>query len=301
MRRAQESPFDRLRQRAWPVVNQWAQSVADDPLPVALQALAVAYKVRAVVFERLLSDTALEREGDGFLICVNTEARGANDKAGTELELARSDLSTLTPPLRFSIAHELAHLIILELSGGRSKSDLFRRHSEALERTCNEMAGAILLPKSRLKREIEGLLFNAPHLKNLCTKFGVSPDVFLLRLRLADMLEELKAFDGLLAVAREDTGAIEITSSMVLEPLARQRWRRVADTRDKLQLEALGLPSDVLRSVCDEEGGVAMKVLLEWRPGMVLPCELTTCRRYSQSLAIMIAIRILGPPETVGT
>ena len=299
MRRTHESAFDKLRQQAWRVVNQWAQSVADDPLPVALDALAVAHKIRAVVFEPLFSDTAVEKEENGFLICVNTEARGAHYKSGTEIEITRANLNALTPQLRFSIAHELAHLIILEISGARSKSDVFRGRSDALEATCNEMAGAILLPRSRLKREIDGRLFNAPHLRGLCAKFGVSPDTLVWRFRSSDVRDEFKAFDGLIVVARGEKGAMEIESSMVLEPLARQRWRSIADARDNLQIEALGLPSDALSSVYDEDR-VATKVEIEWRPGMTLPCELTTCRLYSKPLTIMMAIQVVGSMERVG-
>lgn len=306
MRRAQDSPFDRLRQQARSVVDQWAQSVADGPLPVSLQDLAAAYKVRAVVFEPLLSDTALEREGNGFLICVNTEGRGANHKAGTEIELSSSDVSTWSAPLRFSVAHELAHLIILELTGREEKRDFFRRHSEALERTCNEMAGAMLLPQLRLKREIGSRLFDAVHLRDLCGRFAVSPETFFLRFRSADVRTELKAFDGLVVLARENQESIEIALSIVLEPLARQKWRHIAEARESLQIEAIGLPSEVLRSVCEEEA-LEKQVEIEWRhastlePRTILPCELKTCRLYSKRRAIIIAIRVIAPPEPAST
>lgn len=298
MARRQNVGFGALVQRAWSVVNEWTQSVSDKRLPIGLETLAAAQKVCAIQFEPLFSDTAVEPEGDAFLICVNTEGRGVNQKAGTRWEMLPDALSQLTPPLRFSIAHELAHLIILGLSGRKHDDDIFQRHGAALERTCNEMAGAILLPKPRLFQDIAGQLFDAAHLGDLIKSFGVSPEVFLQRMDQPDMREALKNLDGLLALVREEGEAMGLTSRLIVGNLASQRWRHVRDSREKLGIEALLLPPVLRRSTC-EEVNVKENAQVEWRPGMVLPCEVTACRLYPNPIAILISIRVVGPPENV--
>lgn len=98
MARRQNVDFAALVQRAWSVVNEWAQSVSDKRLPIGLETLAAAQKVCAIQFEPLFSDTAVEPEGDAFLICVNTEGRGVNQKAGTRWEILPQSSARATQP-----------------------------------------------------------------------------------------------------------------------------------------------------------------------------------------------------------
>lgn len=215
-------------------------------------------------------------------------------------------LSQLTPPLRFSIAHELAHLIILGVSERNHDDDIFQNNWKALEQTCNEMAGAILLPKPRFVQDLPGKLFDAVHLGNLIKSFGVSAEVFLQRLNLPDLRDILKSLDGLLAVVREQDEAMKLTSWMIEGNLASQRWRHIRDSRktpsmQDLFIEDLKLPSTLRQSFC-KEVNVKEKTQVEWRPapaGMVLPCEFTACRLYQNPLAILIGICVVGPPENV--
>lgn len=293
-----QSQFGRLRKEAWRFLDKYAKSGTDGPLPVALADMLAARKVRAIRFEPLWSDAGVEADGDGFVICVNTEARGVREVSETTVAVSEYDWTRVGSPVRFSIAHELAHLIVLELAGGKPESDIFKRHAQALENTCNEMARAILLPRTRLVREVDGGLFDAARLVRVCEAFGVSTDVLLLRLGLPDMREAVKGADGMLALLFRGGDNVEVASSVRLGPLASQRWRHLADRSRTVRIEELYLPSELVTAVCDQNR-IEVKAQVMWRADMILPCEVTAYRIYDDPLKVLIGIRVAGPPAAV--
>lgn len=290
-----QSQFGRLRKEAGRFLDKYARSGTDGRLPVALGDVLAARKVRAIRFEPLWSDAGVEEDGDGFVICVNTEARGVREAPGTTVAVSEYDWTRLASPVRFSIAHELAHLIVLELAGGKAESDIFRRHAQALETTCNEMAGAILLPRAQLVREVDGRFFDTARLVPVCDAFGVSPEVLLLRLGLSDMREAVKDVDGILALVLRERDNVEVASSVKLGTLASQRWRHLADRSRSIGIEELYLPSELVTAVC-EQNRVEDMARVMWREDMILPCEVTAYRIYDDPLKVLIGIRVAGPP-----
>lgn len=295
MSEVRQSQFGRLRKEAWRFLDKYARSGTDGPLPVALSDMLAAKKVRAIRFEPLWSDAGVEEDGDGFVICVNTEARGVREAPGTTVAVSEYDWTRVASPVRFSIAHELAHLIVLELARGKAESDIFERHKQALENTCNEMARAILLPRARLVREVDGGFFDAARLVRVCEAFGVSADVLLLRLGLSDMREAVKDADGMLALLFRGRDNVEVASSVKLGTLASQRWRHLADRSRSVGAGELYLPSELVTAVCDQNR-VEVKAHVMWREDMILPCEVTAYRIYDDPLKVLLGIRVAGPP-----
>src|SRR2546422_11139957 len=145
--------FDTLRQRSEAAAVRWGGTLRGKPLPVPLHELAESLQVKHVRFEPLLSTAGISKAQDGFAIFVNTEARGPSQSQGTVLGLDQDTWAGFEPSTRFTLAHELAHLLFFEAADRNWKSDLFRRHERALERACIEIAGLLLMPRNLLLSE----------------------------------------------------------------------------------------------------------------------------------------------------
>ncbi len=289
----ERTSFDLLCERARGLVEEWGRSVADGPLPVPLEDLAARYKVRRIEFEPFLSKAGIEKDGDGFLICMNSRAAGIDQTEGTVLEVS-GHWCRLHPHIRFTIAHEIAHLIILQLAGGNWRSDLFRRHAVALENECSRMARALLLPKERLRREIGDRLFDVDTVRKLLTEFRVSPEVFVWRLRLPDMQAEFRSSDGLLAFAREQPdGSVGLVARAAWGTIASNRWKQILEERGRPRLEMLHLRPGICDAIRKLDN-VDESTVVIWREGQVFPCRVKSCRLYSNPSGFLIGIQVTG-------
>ncbi len=120
-------------------------------VPTNLIAIAQFRRVRRIRFQPLLVCGGLAVTESGFEILVNS-----SDFNGLELETAFSKDGTgrhlpdgYKRQMRFTIAHELAHTFQFNLNKNPPENFLSELSSAALaslERACNDVAGAILLP-----------------------------------------------------------------------------------------------------------------------------------------------------------
>ncbi|MFL5246000.1 MAG: ImmA/IrrE family metallo-endopeptidase [Gemmataceae bacterium] len=269
-------------------------------------------------FEPLLSTAKLVKIEAGSYILMNTEAPGANQPPGTILDVKGGRWSDLAPPLRFTIAHEIAHTVFMK-AGWDSNRDLFSRHDLALESSCSKMARVLLLPPSRLVREWEGRLFDIEHIKTLLKRFRVSAQAFILRIQLPDLRGAFDGTDGMLAFAREEEGQIQIVAYHTWGPLATGRFSAIPESgpteneqagpgkgkvRGSVQNKGLeGRPLDDLSRDFDIEAWLQRgerdprPIRVVWRPGTILPCEIIARQIHSKPRGFLISIRVNGSPE----
>ena len=309
-----KSNFDDFVQKAYLVAQEWAMSMVDR-VPVPLHELAIGKNIQRIRYEPLLSTSGLVKAKDGFDIFLNTEAPGViyNQKAGTVQEINSTAWSNFDPSLLFGIAHEIAHVIFLDVAGGIQKKELLRRHNIKLERACSNMARMLLIPKQRLIREIGGKLFDANHIKGLTELFNVSPEVFIWRLPLNDMKDVFKDTDGFLIYAHiENKERIRIKACHIWGPLANSVFK-IVDTNKQAVLPqgyVLGeLPIFKIDTEFDEVNAWLLKSENGKRPLQVtwkieensfLPCELNFCRTQNRSDRLLIGIKVAGNIEKRG-
>ena len=147
----------------------------DDRPPVILNDLGRLHNVGAVKFKPILGSAGLLKTKGGFDIVIDTEARGAKESSAFILPVDSSDWNDLRPPVRFSVAHEIAQLLLVEIAGGDPNRDIFFKNEQTLDRLCNELAGKFLLPKKNLEKTIGKQLFDAAHLAKLLQRFWFPP------------------------------------------------------------------------------------------------------------------------------
>lgn len=114
--------------------------------PVDLDALANSFGISSIEDAPLVEDGRLEHTSTGTRIFIREGTSGARR--------------------RFTIAHELAHLLLIE----SSEQGVFRRSTDsedAIERLCDSLAAAILMPRNWMTRFVD-----RPH--NLSTMRSVS-------------------------------------------------------------------------------------------------------------------------------
>ena len=259
------------------------------------------YGVRRIEFEPLLSTAGLEKEEDGYVMSVNTEAAGANRKEGMALEISAETCLSLNTALRFTLAHELAHLVLLSIADHRL--DVFSEHDEELEVLCNSLAAAILLPKSRFLQDVAARIFDTVAVKQALRDYRVSPEVLIWRIQsrdisVADLNMALGELDGMIALLRAQHEGIVVAATYNRGPLARHRWPTVSNVRQRVPAEKLLLDSNVFGRIATVEFNQE-KTDVVWRAdaGQTIPCELNSCRLYSSPLALLLAVRVTGGPE----
>lgn len=311
-----KSKFDDTVQQAYLVAQEWAMSVADQ-VPVPLQKLANEKRILRIRFEPLISTSGLVKNEDGFDIVVNTEAPGTTqkEKAGTVQEINNSDWSIFASPLLFNIAHEIAHVIFIDVVGGITKKRFLRDHEDELETACSKMARMLLIPKQRLIREIEGRLFDVNHIEGLIKLFKVSPKVFIWRLQLDDMKDVFKDADGLLVYAEVEQGHIVIKAYQIWGPQAKSRFatlfaisalNKQKNLPEELVLRELHLVDDInikfdeinARLLENEKGQIKLQV--PCASDTLLPGELNFCRIQGHSDRLLIGIKVAGNIEKRG-
>lgn len=224
MTNRRKTKFDQLTEKAWRLVEKLSYSTLEKPFPVPLHKLAREISINYIQFEPLLSTAGLVKIKNGFAIIINTEAPGAIQNKSTILNANSADWEELKPPLRFTIAHEIAHVLYFNAAEGKWRNDIFDRHVRKLESECSKMARVILIPKQWLCKEIENRIFDVEHIRELLYKFLVSAEVFVRRLQLLDMESLYENTSGLLAFAQEQEGSIRFKACRLWGIRARSRF-----------------------------------------------------------------------------
>jgi hypothetical protein len=285
--------FEQLLPRAWAIVDEWAAKWASGSLPVPLEDLARAYKVRRVEFEPLLSTGGLEQEEDEFVVYLNPEADGVDQRDGDTMGVAAGAWSALRSPVRFTLAHELAHLILYSLANYEHRP--FEDRDKDLETACNDIAGALLLPKKRLMDEIGGHLFDTHHIRTVLKKFHVSGNAFVLRLRSHDLNNAFDSMSGLMTVVRKVDGKFAFDAAYACGSYIRQGWKRLQASEDDCSPADLGLNMNLLDEMLASDE-FQRKTTILWHADAkeVIPCDVASCR--TSRSTTLIAIKLLGGP-----
>lgn len=161
--------------------------VSNSQFPVILRLIAARRRVTAVDFRPLLVDAMLTTHKAGFRILFNSNGEDATDLI---VRYQSEDRENLLPPrLRFSLAHEIAHTLFYDLSEDTPEVSKKLRSGgkltalENLEKNCNKLAAALLLPRTMLETAFRQIRKITPEaLIAFSREAGVSLDVLIRRL-----------------------------------------------------------------------------------------------------------------------
>lgn len=228
---------------------------AKNEFPVLLRPIAERRKVTSVEFCPLLVDAMLTTHPNGFRILFNSN--GADP-----LELRRnyeceSREQVMGSRLRFSLAHEIAHTLFYDLSGGipqiarQFRSGGGRTVMEKLEWNCNRLAAQMLLPTPMLRAALRRMkTVNPQALLELAGRAGVSIAALVRRINDQNNLLVDPYFRGCIVLAKQS--GHETTVTAIAKPpqlnIARnlrlmragERWQLAAS--DGTQIHPINLP-----------------------------------------------------------
>lgn len=228
---------------------------------VDLYALAQARNIHKVRLEPLLVDGRLLVMQNGFVVQLN------------DTKKLSADLATETPPelskkQRFTMAHEIAHTLVYDVSQtpprelsrvlvGINESGYMDDSDKNLEEFCQIAAGLMLVPGRSLKSEIRKLgrerVDSISVVQRLADRFQVSSEVFIHRLTHAGDDAGIKADGYALMVLNHLDDKPQIRACLFSADLIR------ALTRPKLYkgitnwLRLNRLPKDILTSTGQNE------------------------------------------------
>lgn len=324
MPKGERSLIARVSEEAWKITEKLSAASANMSPPAPLEGCAKELGIRCIRFEALLSGGGLARAGKDLEIVLNTEAPGAAWLAGTTLSVDDGKWETLKPPLRFSVAHEIAHAVFLKAAGYDSHRDFFQKNERAVENGCNILARIFLLPRSMLIREIGSRLFDVAYLSKLILAFGVSPEVFLRRFHVSDMMGQFTAMDGLLAFVQDKGENIEFKACHIWGDHAIVRFQHgLKGSRMKArESERLSLSADyrqtnwVLQGLKLNEIGLhnsreivsrlknkqadQMEMDVEWARGEVIPCSLSFRLIRERPPSWLLCLQVMDPIQKPG-
>lgn len=141
--------------------------ISDQSVPINLE--TVAGRCRAVIeWREMIPEAVMAPEAECFRIYLQ---KNFADSPGGRLRQ------------RFSLAHEISHILFYESRDGAMKPRRNSPKGDQLERACHKGARYLLVPKSLLKKELRGLAeVDTETITRLARRFNVSFEVMLRRL-----------------------------------------------------------------------------------------------------------------------
>lgn len=287
-------PFSVLRKHAWHAAAKLAAYAPQCQAPVALHEFAARLRIRRLEFRPMLSTAGIAVVPDGYVIFINTNAPGASLIEKKVLQIGAEDFDQLTTPLRFNVAHELAHVIFYDLLGGDWTHSVLKDHKDALENACNQIARALLLPKAAFERDLKSDLYSASRLFSLARRYRVSPRMAVFRLHLDDLQHYLsQSHCGLIALVERRSGEYYVTASHTIGTLARLRWRVEDWSKDGVCASDLHLGVD-LNDWLNRGGDTIVDSEVRWVNSGTVPCRVDSfCFGRDSSLAL-VTVRLTG-------
>lgn len=322
-----KTQVESVSERAWQSAQKLIAAIETSAPPVQLSHYAKELSVRAVRFEPLLSDAGLYKAGEWWEVVINTEHTGRTTLALKALEIVDvGNWSKLTRALRFTVAHELSHLIFLKAAHkDQFTGDMFEKNEEAIENACNILARMLLLPRGMLMKEIGNRIFDVDHVCEILSSFAVSPQVFIRRLHLHDMNMESTESAGLLAFVEESQGHLQVNACHIVGTLARDRFQlalqrskgsteqrpefmslseKYKQTRWELEahlLRELKLSKEIdLEPIMRTKDRDEFKLDVDWGDNNVVPCSFAFRRIDHKHLSFLVRLQIVGPPRRRG-
>ncbi len=317
-----QTQIEQLSERAWSEVQKLAGRFGGGPERTPIATFGKELGIIRVQFAPLWSNAGLRRFGDGFEIVINTESPGVGHKAGQVLEMEPEAFSRLGSPLRFTTAHEVAHLVFLKVAGD-VKQDVFVKNVEAVENACNILARILLVPAPTLMKETNARILDVGNVRGLLDAFAVSPEVFIRRMHLSDLRAGFAGTDGLLALAERNGPALEVRTCHIFGAgRALERFERALPGQDgnrrrhtslsgsyrqagwKLEgrpLKELGIGIDVDSLISGKKpGAVNLDVPLHPGEKRVIPCELRFVCLGDEPPTFLVSIRVSGSDVDMG-
>jgi len=283
--------FDCLRVKVWQMAHKWTSSVRHRALPVPLEELAKARNIKRVRFAPILSTAGLKKTDDGYVIVINPVSAGERLGRGSELT-SSTDWRYLTPRVRFSIAHEIAHVLFYDSMDGDVENAVFLRHWKRLERACNQIAGALLLPTERLVAEVRRFGLDFRSVENLRCLFCVSVETLLRRLQDKEVNKQLDGMDQILTLVRHEGSNLVVRAPYIRGPRATSRFR----VKEGDLLDGLGLPTE-FQSTLSLRRQAEQTISVSWTADQVLQCK-AAFYPIGSSNDTLLSVMVVGGPDS---
>ncbi len=308
----------RVSREAWNLVAKLESSASEPLQAVALDRCAKQMGITRIRVEPIMSAAGLARGSDGLEVVLNTESPGVKEAAETIMSVDDGSWGRLVPPLRFTVAHEIAHAAFLIAADKNQESSVFQKNRGSVETACSILARAILLPRQMLLREVHDRVLDIGQVHNLISAFKVSPEVFIRRLHLSDVRSQLGDTDGFLALATERDANLRIKACHIMgdhstprfqgdktiviqhEGLATEyyeaHWVMENSPVDDLGLDQGIISATTLRSTNDFD----TKTELSIGANSILPCEFSSRSVSHRPLGVLMMLRATGSVEKRG-
>ena len=207
MPRRDSERWTQVRDDAWRQAARLTVPFGWEDLPIPVAALAAQVGVRKVFFRRFAADGQLEVRDDGGFD-LRLHPLNGNARLLRQEYLQRGGRG-LHPRIRFTIAHEIAHALFFARDEDQAARELYeprnRRDEVRIERECNRIAAALLMPESLVCHARVALgadSMNPREILALTRVFGVSLEALALRLGEVRWLAGLNG--GVLLVSGKD-------------------------------------------------------------------------------------------------
>ena len=287
------SMIDRLEPAT---IRRAAELTGSATLPVPMNEVARAMKVRQMRILPLLCRAGVRRLVDGYELIVNTEAPGVTAAPNTSFGLDAPEWRNLGSALRFWIAHELAHLVYIECAGGKQP----RISEDALEKGCSRLARILVLPTRLMGARVSADCFNPEHLTSLAKEAGVSVQVLIYRLAQADLQRSGQGLDGFVALGEQENGVLAVRAAHVWGPQATARFGSILKRDDdrSATLSDLGLGREF------EKAALGGEAYLSERQGVLgansaLPCRVHALQVSPSYGGYLVGVQVLGQPSRI--
>ena len=251
-------------------------AIADAAPPVALHELASKVRIQRIELLPMLCTAAIGPVDGGYVIYINTTANGSEQIRKGHLDVTEEDFRCLNNSLRFSVAHEIAHVFFFNSVGGDCRNTLLQDHWRALENSCSQMARVMLLPAKALVREIGNSVFAPGRLLEIVRRFKVSPAVFIYRLNLDDMRSEFRRTfpieeeDGLIACIHMRRNEPAVIASQPFGVLGHSRWGEKHWSPEGAPLKSLCLCANIA-AILNRRENALVDADVFWREGQFVP------------------------------
>lgn len=284
----------------------------DSSVPTNLTELGRRRGLGAIRFRPILGSAGLLKTQQGFDVVVNTEARGAETRP-KDILLPDSDWNILAPPVRFTIAHEIAHTVLIEIAEGDTRKEVFIKNEEAVDTLCNDLASKFLMPSTQIDRALGSKKFNAVHIAGLPNMFRVSVDALMYRLDSADLTKSFSQDDGLIALLREvhqpdaSGGTLQFIAGKLCGARAlnqfglgpkdpsRGRETKFPSGRSITEVDLGDISSDLLRQGQHDKHSISV----QWRGGQpdnLVDCEVEFQKIYDRPVSLILTVQVTAGP-----
>lgn len=231
-----------------------------DAIPIPLNVFAKEQKVKAIRFERLISTGGIRQEDRDYVIVIGIRAAGVKEAPGVEISIDSPRWDDFGPPVRFTIAHEIAHLLFYGLVPDGPNSALLAEDPDRLETACNRIAALLLLPISRLPSGLREHRFDVPFIADIIRRFKVSPEAFIWRFGHEDAKDIYKDCDGIIGLLRQrgNSWAIRVCHGRgryIIQLLGDRKKDEVAEHLKGKEITSLRLPQEIETKLKSEPAG----------------------------------------------